>query len=139
MQRMASYFPWRQEYNINVKEMDKQHMALVGIINDLQQSINEGEGKESLGKILKDVMAYMDKHFASEEKLMKKRGYPRYEEHKNKHVKMRAKVESLIRDYKGGQVAMTFAVLKFLQDWLIKHIMERDKDYGKFFNRKGLK
>jgi len=139
MQKMASYFPWRKEYNINVKDMDNQHVVLVGIINELQQAINAGEGKEKLGKILKELLAYTDKHFAAEEKLMKKRGYPRYEEHRGKHIKMRAKVESLIRDYNSGQVSMTFAVLKFLQDWLIKHIMGTDKDYGEYLNRKGIK
>ncbi len=139
MKKMVSYFPWRNDFNLNVSAMDTQHRDLVSIINDLQQAVNEGEGNEKLGKILDSLLAYTDKHFAAEEKLMKKHGYPEYEEHKKKHIAMRGKVHSLIRDYKGGKVSITFAVLKFLQDWLIKHIMGTDKKYGIYLNGKGVR
>ena len=138
MKRASSYFPWRSEYNINVKTMDSQHRELVNIINELQQAINEGEGKERLGQVLEKLLEYTDFHFSAEEKLMKKHGYPGYQEHSIKHTKMRSKVLSLIHDYNSGGVAKTFSVLKFLQDWLIKHIMDTDRNYADYLNRKGI-
>ena len=138
MKRSSSYFPWRSEYNLNVREMDNQHKELVSIISDLQKAINEGEGKERLGQVLESLIKYTDFHFASEEKLMKKHGYPGCDEHGIKHVKMRARVLSLIHDYNSGGMAKTFSVLKFLQDWLIKHILETDRNYADYLNRKGI-
>lgn len=138
MTKISLYFPWRKEYNINVKEMDNQHNSLVSLINDLQQAVNEGQGSERMGEILNSLLAYTDKHFAAEEKLMKKHGFPGFDEHKGKHIKMRGKVQSLIRDYNAGRASITFSVLKFLQDWLIKHIMETDRKYAAYLNKKGI-
>jgi len=138
MKNVSLFFPWRNEFNLNIKEMDLQHRELVRIISDLQQAVRDGEGKERLGEILGNLLSYTDKHFAAEEKLMKKYAYPGYNEHKSKHIKMRAKVHSLIHDYKGGKVTMTFSVLTFLQDWLSKHIMGTDKKYAIYLNEKGI-
>ena len=138
MSKLSLYFPWRSEYNINVKEMDNQHISLVSLINDLQQALNEGEGSERLGDILNRLLEYTDRHFTAEEKLMKKHGYPGYEEHKRRHGKMREKVYSLIRDYNSGRTSLTFSVLTFLQNWLIRHIMETDRTYAIYLNKKGV-
>ncbi len=46
MTRVSLYFPWRSEYNRNLKEMDNQHISLVSLINDLQGAVNEGEGSD---------------------------------------------------------------------------------------------
>ena len=138
MEKISSSFFWRNEFNLNIREMDKQHRVLVGIINDLQQAVKDGYGKERLGDILERLLEYTDKHFADEEKLMKKHGYPGYNEHKGKHIKMKAKVQSLVRDYNSGRVTMSFSVLTFLQDWLSKHIMGTDMMYATYLNKKGI-
>ncbi|MBE9536529.1 MAG: hemerythrin family protein [Proteobacteria bacterium] len=127
-------FNWRKEFSIGVDEMDKQHMELVRIINDIHQAINEGRGKERLGGMLDRLLKYTDYHFAAEEKLMKKHRYPPYEEHKGKHAAMRKKVLSLIRESSGGREAMIYSVLDFLQGWLTKHIMETDRKYANYLN-----
>jgi hemerythrin len=138
MEKVSSAFPWRNEFNLNVKEMDKQHRVLVGIISTLQQAVKNGEGKLKLAEVLESLLAYTDKHFAAEEKLMKKHGYPGYNEHKSKHIKMRGKVLSLIKDYNDGRVTISFSVLTFLQNWLSKHIMETDMKYAAYLNKKGV-
>ena len=138
MKKVSLSFPWRNEFNLNIKEMDMQHRELVRIISDLQQAVRDGEGKERLGDILGSLLSYTDKHFAAEEKLMRKHGYPGYNEHKSKHIKMRAKVQSLIRDYNSGRVTMSFSVLTFLQDWLSKHILGTDMKYATYLNKKGI-
>jgi len=138
MKKVSLSFPWRNEFNLNINEMDMQHRELVRIISDLQQAVRDGEGKERLGDILGSLLAYTDNHFAAEEKLMRKHGYPGYNEHKSKHIKMRAKVQSLIWDYNGGRVTMSFSVLTFLQDWLSKHILGTDMKYATYLNKKGV-
>jgi len=139
MQKVSLYFPWRKEFELNIREMDKQHRELVSIINSLQEAINQGLGSDKLANVLEDLLAYTNFHFAAEEKLLKKHAYPGYVEHKRKHGAMREKVESLIADYNRGKVAMTFSVLKFLQDWLSKHIMGTDKNYAEYLNKKGVR
>ena len=139
MQKVSLYFPWRKDFELNIRDMDNQHRELVSIINSLQGAINEGLGKERLAEILEKLLSYTDFHFAAEEKLLKKHGYPGFEEHRRKHVAMRGKVLALIQDYKGGRVTMTFSVLKFLQDWLSKHIMGTDKKYSAYLAGKGVK
>ena len=139
MPNVSLYFPWRRDFELNIREMDNQHRELVSIINQLQGAINQGKGKEELAQILDNLLNYTDYHFAAEEKLMKKHAYPGFDEHRRKHAAMREKVVSLVREYNQGRVSMAFSVLKFLQDWLSKHIMGTDKQYGIYLTKKGVK
>ena len=132
---MAS-LTWSDKYSVNIREIDQQHQKLFKMINDLDAAMREGRGKQVLGKILNDLIQYTASHFATEEGLMQKHGYPEYEEHKAKHEKMTQKVLDIQREYEAGKATITLDVMKFLQDWLDKHIMGTDRRYGPFLNAK---
>lgn len=130
-----SNFNWRREFSIGIREMDDQHVELISIINSIHTLLGEGQGRERLGELLDKLIKYADNHFADEERLMKKHGYPDYEEHRGKHAAMKGKVVSLMQEYSGGKEAMTYSVLDFLQGWLTKHIMETDRKYADYINK----
>lgn len=131
-------FAWKEEYSVNVKEIDKQHQQLVTMVNELHEAMVQQKGKDALGTILAKLITYTATHFAAEEKLMRDNGYPDFAEHKAKHEKMVAKVLALQNDYKAGKITLTHEVSKFLQDWLNKHILGTDKQYSAFLNSKGV-
>lgn len=127
---------WSDKYSVNIREIDEQHQKLMRMINDLDAAMREGRGKQVLGKILNDLVHYAASHFATEERLMQEHGYPEYEEHKSKHEKMTLKVLDIQREYEAGKATITLDVMKFLQDWLDKHIMGTDRRYGPYLNAK---
>ena len=118
-----AFFVWQDSYSVNVDEIDIQHKTLVKMVDELHKAMNIGLGKEILDPILNKLVDYTDFHFVTEEKILKDNNYPDYEEHKEKHEKMKEKVLSLQREYKEGKVRLTVEVSKFLQNWLNQHIM----------------
>lgn len=133
-----SLFAWSEKYSVNVAEIDDQHKKLIGMVNQLHDAMRQGKGKDALGPILKDLIAYTRTHFAAEERIMRDNGYPEYEVHKTKHDHMTAKVADIYKEYLAGKANITFEVMDFLEKWLDKHIMGTDKQYTPFLNGKGI-
>jgi len=129
---------WKAEYSVNVNEIDAQHRKLVDMINELNDAMAQGKARDVLGAILDKLVSYTASHFAREEGLMQTHGYEGYQEHKDKHDKMTAKVLDLQRQFKSGQAAMTIEVMNFLKSWLDKHIVGTDMKYSAFMNGKGV-
>ena len=130
---------WKAEYSVNIKEVDDQHKKLIEMINELNDAMGQGKAKDVLGAILGRLVSYAASHFAMEERLLQAHGYEEYQDHKEKHEKMTAKVLELQRQFKDGKAAMTIEVMNFLKNWLDKHILGTDMKYSAFLNSKGVK
>lgn len=124
--------------SVNVRELDDQHQKLVGMVNTLHDAMRRGEGKEALKKIFFGLVNYTASHFAAEERLMKQTGFPEYDEHRRIHEKMTAKVLAFQKEFQQGKVGLTLDVMKFLENWVEKHIMGTDKKYGPHLNEHGI-
>lgn len=131
-------FAWSEKYSVNIREIDDQHKKLIGMVVQLNDAMRQGKGKQALGEVLRDLIQYTRTHFAAEERLMEANGYPEYESHKAKHESMTRKVADIYREYQDGKATITLEVMSFLENWLDKHIMGTDKQYGPFLNGKGL-
>jgi len=70
---------------VNIKAIDEQHKGLVDDVNKLADAMKAGRGKEMLNDILRDLLAYADYHFKTEEELFKKYKYPEADEHIIEH------------------------------------------------------
>ncbi len=132
-------FEWNNELSVNVAEIDGQHKQLIGMINNLNEAMKQGKGKDALEKTLTDLFSYAQKHFATEENYFTKFGYPQAAAHKAKHTAFVEKIYDFKEEYHSGKLMLTLDVMNFLKDWLRSHIQGEDKKYGPFFNQKGLK
>lgn len=131
-------FDWNNAYSVKVLQMDNEHKKLVGMLNDLHESMKVGKGKEALEAILDGLIKYTNTHFAAEERLMKMHNYPGFENQKKEHNILILQVLDVQKKYKEGSVILTQEVMLFLKDWLQKHIQIEDKKYGPFLNSKGV-
>ena len=132
-------FEWNAAYSVNVTEIDGQHQRLVTMINDLNDAMKQGKGKDILSGIIGKLFAYAGSHFATEEKYFAKFAYPAAASHKLEHNNFVKKVSEFKNSFDSGRLALTIEVINFLKDWLKNHIQGTDKKYGPFFNEKGLK
>jgi hemerythrin len=129
---------WDNRYSVHVRELDDQHKKLISMVQTLREAMREGRGKQELNKIFTALVSYTTSHFANEERLMKMHGYPDYLAHQEIHAKMTNKALSLQTEFQAGKTGITLDTMKFLEDWVSKHIMGTDKKYGPFFNDKGV-
>ncbi|WP_199825294.1 bacteriohemerythrin [Gorillibacterium timonense] len=129
---------WRDELNIGVDAVDKQHQELVRMLNDFLEACTQQKGKEKLEETLDFLISYTVKHFNDEEALMKGAGYPHYIEHKAEHdqfVKEVAAIQQQLKE-KGASVLTTIKLNRALVDWLINHIQKNDQQMGEYLKAK---
>jgi hemerythrin len=130
---------WNEMMSVGVASLDNDHKQLVGIVNQLFDAINGGRGKEALGKILDELIAYTKMHFANEEKFFAQTNYPDAASHRKEHDELTAQILEVQKKYKSGASGtLSLELMNFLKNWLVTHIQGRDKKYTAHFNAKGI-
>jgi hemerythrin-like metal-binding protein len=129
---------WSELYCTGVAEIDAQHRQIISLINALDDAMALGHGEVIVGTLLTELVAYCATHFATEESLFDAHGYPGALDHKQKHLKMTAKVHALQADFQQGKSPSPAELLAFLERWLNKHILETDQKYVPFLTGAGV-
>lgn len=130
---------WKEEYSVNVKEIDEQHKLLFKLINELIEAIRSVPSRQKIEEIIGGIVHYKTEHFATEEKYFEMFKYDKAEEHIAAHKQFSVKVEEIQDKFKDDTTAFAFALVDFLEDWLIDHLLTMDHEYIKCFNDHGLK
>ena len=130
---------WNDGFSVGVKTMDQQHKNLVQSLNDLHTAMIKGQAKQVTGPLLAKLAAYTHDHFAAEESLMRRTRFPRFENHRNKHIDLTHKVDEYVRRFESGEISLSVHLLDFLRDWLVTHIQKEDRDYGPWLNDHGVR
>ncbi|MCX7822240.1 MAG: bacteriohemerythrin [Syntrophobacterales bacterium] len=125
---------WSKEYEVGVSEIDEQHQRLFKMVNDLNEAMARGQGKDVLDQILTGLVDYAARHFQTEEMYMRKANYPELDSHREIHERLANRVHEMVDRYKMGEVGLVIELLNFLQDWLKKHILGTDKRYGQYLS-----
>jgi len=137
-EEVMSLITWNDSYSVNIKEIDRQHMKLVQIINDLNDAMREGKTNDVLGKLIRELVSYTKTHFATEERYFDRYGYPDMNAHKLQHAAFVEKIAAFSDDFESGRLGVSIEIMKFLQDWLLKHIKGTDMKYVPFLTGKGM-
>ncbi|MEJ2471634.1 MAG: bacteriohemerythrin [Desulfuromonadales bacterium] len=122
-------FVWDQKYNTGIDEIDHDHRALVKLINDLYEAIQDGSGGALLLPIFSALKHYTETHFAREEQFMAINDVPNQGRHVQEHQKMVEKLADLEKRHRGGEAAISLQTLTFLRDWLKNHICVQQEVY----------
>jgi hemerythrin len=129
---------WSDKLSVGIEEIDNQHQALVGLLNQLHTAIHEKHGTAACMEILDKLVEYTRVHFTVEESLMRILGYPEYEDHHEEHDKLIRQVVELQQKLKIDKANISFELLHFLRGWLSHHILETDKAYVPYFLSRGV-
>ncbi len=127
---------WNDTLSVEVDEFDRQHQRLITMINRLHDGMLNRVARTVLEDILSGLYEYALEHFASEETLFDRYGYPDREEHKKEHVAFMEKVIEFKQGFEEGRLLLSMDVINFLLDWLGTHIEDTDKKYASFLSEK---
>jgi len=133
-----SLFVWDSRYSVEIAELDRQHQKLFALLNELYDALQDGQGPEIAGKVLERVLDYTVYHFEQEEALFARYGYAEAEAHRAEHAKLTEQAKALAQRLQSHEAEVPVATLKFLCDWLSKHILGSDKKYVPFLQAKGI-
>ncbi|GAA0580342.1 hemerythrin family protein [Caenispirillum bisanense] len=122
---------WRDQMAVGHPVIDDDHRALIAIINDFEAEAERGAGVEALSTTLRRLHAYARDHFAREEAVQARIGFPFHDAHAQEHRRLLAVVEEKAR---GWFVTRTEPVTEqsleemaaMLRRWLVDHILRQD-------------
>jgi hemerythrin len=126
---------WDSSFSVNVPEIDEQHRKWIGMINELHNTMMEGNVRkvtEISTKIIADVRDYTRYHFSTEEKFMQKIDYPGLPAHKKIHDDFYVRVKQLYNDIAEGKTVLDTEIMKTLSNWLRDHILNEDKKFVEY-------
>ncbi|MBF0189928.1 MAG: bacteriohemerythrin [Magnetococcales bacterium] len=132
------FFPWDERLVTGVREVDADHRKLVDMVNRLHHAMKEGEGREVLGALLKELADYTVFHFQREEGYFARYGYPDLTSHVQEHRKLLDAVANLIQRFEAGDFSVAIDLLGIAKSWLIEHIMDVDMRFVPFLKSRGL-
>lgn len=130
---------WKEEFSVEVEEIDIQHKNIVKILNDLNSAFMEKKQEQVIEKIVAELSDYTVYHFDTEERYFLQFDFEHSQEHIREHNDFKEKVLQFEEKLKTNKTFLTYEVISFLKDWLVKHIAGSDKLYIKCFKDNGLK
>ena len=129
---------WSKKFSVGIAAIDKQHKKLIEMINHLINNPPDGTRSETVADVLTEMTSYAHKHFESEETLMIKYGYPHLDQHKSKHRAFNVKAIEFCMATSEGVEIVPYALLEYLKQWLVEHILQEDMKYKIFFKEHGI-
>jgi hemerythrin-like metal-binding protein len=117
---------WREAFRTHIPEIDEQHISLFETAAAFADALERGDGDHAVRSVLFTLLDYTRTHFAAEEVLMQRAGYPGLEDHARTHAKfvltLRQWIDDLSRvNPREVQVA--------IEKWLVGHVAGSDPAY----------
>jgi hemerythrin len=138
----SSFVEWDDKYSVGIPLVDEQHKGLIDITNKLFKGCLRGDEEARrffLDTIHKGV-DYAKYHFATEEKIMDRVGYPEFAVHRVQHQDFVRELVSKVQSFQAGERFVPNMMVRYLRDWVLTHIAVSDKLYGAYLadlKRKG--
>ena len=132
------------DLNLGISELDDQHQAFFLHMVGLRRALIEGSGgREKLMKTLRFLDSFIEEHFGSEEKYMRRYNYPGILVHKAQHdafVKTVADFKKRALDLDGRGEILSFLAVEVenrLERWLTEHIRIHDRKMADYLAERG--
>ncbi len=125
---------WTEAFSVGVQVIDDQHKKWIDIINKYHDSIIDKSDNENLtAQIMDEMMEYSKFHFAFEEAILEKNGYPKIADHRALHNNYIEMLLKKVQEEQNGELMLSRDVMVMLINWLQNHILFEDMKYKSFF------
>jgi hemerythrin len=118
---------WNVAHSVGVKEIDSQHAHLADLIDVLSAALKGNTDPAAIPASLGELISYAEFHFATEERLMTEFGVASLIPHRDAHRRLLEDIRNLDVN---GDVPSISLILRYLREWLFRHIDGFDKDMG---------
>jgi hemerythrin len=115
---------WREGFKIGIAQVDQEHRHLFTLVRALNL--------QSVQHTVEELLDYVVTHFSNEQELMESSGYPAFEQHLRLHEEFGAHVADFLGNQEDWTEERVQELRRFLNKWLIGHIMTHDLRFGKW-------
>lgn len=136
---MSPKLAWETKYSVHSTMIDAQHQAMFATINKLIDLLASVPTKEQVNEIMAALVAYKKFHFQTEEKLFAEYQWEGAAEHIAKHREFTVALDAMVQKFGDDSMGLAFALIDYLEDWLLNHILVEDQKYVACFQEHGVK
>ncbi len=123
---------WEKKYSVDVEEIDVHQKKMFELFNQLIDMKSSKTDIKDCVNIITEINEYSKLYFSTEEKYLKKKGYPDFNSHAKAHRHFAKISISLRREISENEDSLTLDVIEEMRNWLINHILTRDTLYIPF-------
>lgn len=116
---------WRNGFKVNIDQVDQEHQHLFKLV----KALNLG----SVQQTVEELLDYVVVHFSNEQEMMEKSGYPAFEQHLKLHEEFATHVADFLGNGDPWTEERVQELRRFLNKWLVGHIMTHDLRFGKWY------
>jgi hemerythrin-like metal-binding protein len=120
-------FVWKENFNIGIAEIDRQHQMLLNFLNECIQKVSLADDNFDFHALLGELQTYTDRHFKTEEELMQSVNYPEFDLHRKKHRLLVEQIDKMKKEDNTGKRHAIVNLTALLKDWFMQHILEEDQ------------
>lgn len=118
--------------------MDDQHGILMDTLNQLRTQLLQGAAPETINAQLERLVEFTGMHFACEESLLERHGYPGLQAHRAAHQTLMNEIRQALDRTQHEQNGDLRPLLDFLRSWYSVHVETQDQHYGEWLNARGI-
>ncbi|MDT8447620.1 MAG: bacteriohemerythrin [bacterium] len=124
---------WESTFEIGVSSVDKQHKALVNLLNGLEVAMSYGDSRQVLGPLLEQFLDYAQRHFEVERALLVAGACPEIEVHQLAHHSFAVKARQLHHRFQfEADFLISVEAVRLLRDWLNHHLAVESCPFARF-------
>lgn len=131
---MTAPMTWSAAHAVGIQALDDQHVHMAQLIDHLTAMVRDGAGGQDIVATLNRLIDYTAFHFASEEQLMTEHQLGDTGPHREAHRRLLDDIRNLPI---ASDLPSVSLMLRYLQEWLLRHIDGMDRELGRALVAKG--
>lgn len=132
------FCPWLQGYEVRIRLIDEQHKLIFELISELHSLIVQGEtekAKACLSRLVREKKT----HFATEEDMLRRCGYPGYSKQASDHALILKDMEIHLSRVEKGIEPLDEKLAQEVRDGVRAHILGPDQAYAEYLRIQGVR
>lgn len=129
---------WHSSYSVGNWVLDNQHKVLLWLCEEALELVPEDNIHESPSHRFRyaqeDLLACIDDHFRTEERLLKRCSQEVYEQHHEEHTRFWNMLSQKLQEIANGDIGRE-AFRQFLTEWWTHHILHSDRAFSPLIQR----
>jgi len=126
---------WTAAHDVGIAQIDAQHRRLAAHMNDLAACLRRGDDPVVIAASLAATISCTQHHFETEERLMAEYGVADAAAHRDIHARLLDDIRSFSAGCDTRSLSLT---MRFLQEWLLRHIEGEDRKLAAALRARGV-
>ena len=124
---------WTESLALGDPVIDSDHRRMIVLIAALESAAGGGICLTETGRALAELSALCHEHFAREEDLQRRVGFPGHEDHALAHAMFLKRLDAVLAHFTDGDDEIRAGIARTLGDslatWLLGHIANADMEF----------